>query len=367
MPLWQVSDHMPETPLVSIITPVYNHEKFIQKCLESVIAQTYASWEIIIVDDGSTDHTWDIVRSYCEPRIRYIRQENKGIEHLAETYNKALSMARGELIAILEGDDWWPVDKLQLQVHDFVDEDVVLSFGYTQEVDEQGKAIKLIPSQKLPDDALYNLPVGRASRYLMDMGVLTYLFPVSVVIRRSTLVSIGGFQQLPHLAIVDYPTFIQLSRLGKFAFHGEILGFWRRHSESTTRKKYYLINEGVYRYLTAFQHAYGKNLPIPAEELQIINGEWREYKWHQWFTLGRWFLADGEWRQARRAFSRCRSYAFNWKHPALLQFCVLSAAFHLNIEWLIDLLHLKTLDICLQEFNRDDIAINKSMIDEIQI
>jgi len=98
--------------LVSIITPTYNHAEFIGACIESVLAQTYPYWEMIIIDDGSTDDTGEVVARYEDDRIRYIRQPNMGVERLTETYNKALSLARGEYIAILEGDDYWPDYKL---------------------------------------------------------------------------------------------------------------------------------------------------------------------------------------------------------------------------------------------------------------
>jgi len=104
--------------LVSVITPTYNHERFIAQCIESVLAQTYGHWEMIIVDDGSTDHTASIAEEYAKKdhRIKVIRQANNGIFRLAETYNKALGLANGELIAILEGDDTWQNTKLEIQV-----------------------------------------------------------------------------------------------------------------------------------------------------------------------------------------------------------------------------------------------------------
>src|SRR4051812_29758132 len=100
-------------PLVSVITPTYNHEKFISACIESVMAQTYTKWEQIIIDDGSTDGTAEIIRSYRDPRINYVHQPNQGIEQLAISYNRALEVATGELIGILEGDDTWPDNKLE--------------------------------------------------------------------------------------------------------------------------------------------------------------------------------------------------------------------------------------------------------------
>jgi glycosyltransferase involved in cell wall biosynthesis len=130
------------SPLVSIITPTYNHEKFIRACIESVLRQTYQNWEQIIIDDGSTDATAQIVREYCDDRIRYYYQENAGIEALAHTYNGALSLARGELVAILEGDDFWPGDKLSRMVPAFENSSVVLAYGEMREADIDGEPAK---------------------------------------------------------------------------------------------------------------------------------------------------------------------------------------------------------------------------------
>ena len=71
-------------PLVSIITPTYNHEKFIGQCIESVLSQTFSTWEQIIIDDGSTDGTLETIARYKDKRIRYIWQENMGIWRLGK-------------------------------------------------------------------------------------------------------------------------------------------------------------------------------------------------------------------------------------------------------------------------------------------
>ena len=100
------------TPLVSILTPVYNHERYIHECIESVLIQTYPHWEQVILDNGPNDQTGRIVSEYRDPRIQYYHQENQGIFRLAETYNRALGLCAGRLVAPLEGDDVWPADKL---------------------------------------------------------------------------------------------------------------------------------------------------------------------------------------------------------------------------------------------------------------
>ena len=100
--------------LVSVIMPTYNCGAFISESIDSVLAQTYTDWELIIVDDCSTDDTDRIVGSYHDRRIRYIRNaQNMGA---ALTRNRALREARGRYIAFLDADDLWAPDKLSRQI-----------------------------------------------------------------------------------------------------------------------------------------------------------------------------------------------------------------------------------------------------------
>ena len=105
-------------PLVSVITPTYNHEKFIASCIQSVIAQSFSAWEMVIINDGSTDGTAEIIGEFArqDERIRVFNRANVGIDRLSETYNFGLEQCRGRFIAILEGDDLWEPEKLHLQV-----------------------------------------------------------------------------------------------------------------------------------------------------------------------------------------------------------------------------------------------------------
>lgn len=101
--------------LVSIIMPSYNTEKYIAESINSVIAQTYTNWELIIVDDCSTDGTDDAVSSFLsDPRIKYLKNEkNSGA---AISRNKALREATGKYVAFLDSDDLWHPEKLERQV-----------------------------------------------------------------------------------------------------------------------------------------------------------------------------------------------------------------------------------------------------------
>lgn len=100
--------------LVSVIMPAYNCERFIAEAIRSVLTQTYTNWELLIVDDCSTDKTADIVASFDDPRIHYMR--NKQNEGAALTRNKALREAKGRYIAFLDADDLWAPEKLEHQV-----------------------------------------------------------------------------------------------------------------------------------------------------------------------------------------------------------------------------------------------------------
>lgn len=120
------------TPLISVIMPAYNAEKYINESIKSVINQTYDNWELIIVDDGSTDNTSKIVRrkQATENRIKYIYQDN-GKQGKAR--NTGIKHSAGEIIAFLDADDLWETEKLAVQCKElFCDQtiDLVFTQGY---------------------------------------------------------------------------------------------------------------------------------------------------------------------------------------------------------------------------------------------
>jgi glycosyltransferase involved in cell wall biosynthesis len=97
-------------PLISVIIPAYNHEKFIGAAVDSVLQQTVSDLELIVVDDGSTDNTGGIVKGYTDDRLSYYYQENRDAYN---TINRGLSLAKGRYIAILNSDDVYAVNRLE--------------------------------------------------------------------------------------------------------------------------------------------------------------------------------------------------------------------------------------------------------------
>lgn len=155
-----------EKGLVSVITPTYNCAKFIGETIESVQAQTYQQWEMIIVDDCSTDNTKEIVDKYIkeDSRIKYFCLENNAGAAVART--KAMELANGEYMAFLDSDDIWPEEKLKKQLAFMKKHDVAFSCTAYEQIDENGKSlnkiIKTVPKADY-NRVLLDCPVGNST------------------------------------------------------------------------------------------------------------------------------------------------------------------------------------------------------------
>ena len=170
--------------LISIITPAFNAEKYIKSTIESVISQTYQNWEMLIVDDCSSDNTIQIVEGYCniDSRIRIIKHTiNQGV---AAARNTALAEAKGEYIAFLDSDDIWAPQKLDTQYRFMEDNGYLLTYTayqkYLSETDEKGKVIT-VPKKMTRNSIFYNtaiacltVMVNRAKVGDFEMPLLTH-------------------------------------------------------------------------------------------------------------------------------------------------------------------------------------------------
>ena len=136
---------MKNTPLVSVIIPTYNKAQFLKKALESILNQTYREVEVILINDGSTDNTAEIVKSFNDPRIIYVWQGNKGP---AVARNTGIKKAKGKYVAFLDSDDLWLKEKLEKQV-EFMEKnpEVGLLGTACYEINDKGEVIgkKIFP------------------------------------------------------------------------------------------------------------------------------------------------------------------------------------------------------------------------------
>lgn len=170
-------------PLVSTIVPVYNGERFLGEALDSIFAQDYRPIEVIVIDDGSTDNTSVIARSYVG--VRYFRQDNRG---QAAAMNVGLGAANGQFVAFLDADDIWDHTKLTVQVAYLLEH---------PEVDCVLVALKIFTD----DDA--SLPERATKDLLMDEGPLLALS--ALVARKAAFERLGGFhERFEHAKDVDW-------------------------------------------------------------------------------------------------------------------------------------------------------------------
>ena len=173
--------------MISVVIPLYNKEALIGRTLESVLAQSYRDFEVVVVDDGSRDGSAAVVESFDDPRIRLIRQANTGV---SAARNRGIAEARGEFIALLDADDIWRENYLQTQFEltQKYPQCDVFATGY-EFIDEFGKVSPLI---------LRNMPFSE------EEGVLTDYFHVAstshpplwtsiVMARKSALEVVEGF------------------------------------------------------------------------------------------------------------------------------------------------------------------------------
>ena len=132
---------MESQPLVSVIMPCYNMASYVSDSIKSVIAQTYPHWELLIVDDASTDTTVNIIESFSQTdsRIKFdIKKHNSGI---ADTRNQCIQMAQGSFLAFLDADDIWHPEKLEKQLKFMLEKNVGFSYSTYDWIDEDGNTL----------------------------------------------------------------------------------------------------------------------------------------------------------------------------------------------------------------------------------
>ena len=209
--------------LVTIITPVYNSSRYIKDCVSSVVDQSYVDWELIIVDDYSTDNSKDIVLELSDKdeRIKGIfLEKNVGA---AEARNYAIKKAKGKYIAFLDSDDMWMPTKLEKQIAFMQEKQIAFSFTAYQIMSEDGKQFKNII--KAPKKMTY-------SSYLKNtiIGCLTVVVDVEKT----------GNITMPNLGVSeDMSLWLQLLKRGFFAYGlNEILSKYRESSNSLSTNKF---------------------------------------------------------------------------------------------------------------------------------
>lgn len=212
----------PSPPLVSVIVPSYNAAHFLTETLASVAAQSYAHWEVLVIDDGSTDETPALLRSLTMPTLRYHRQANQGV---AAARNQGLALAKGELIAFLDADDLFAPDNLRqkvefLQAHP--------SIGLVHSAEE------VFDSETAQTLRLAKGKGGKVQKTLLEMRENVIHSPSSVLVRASLLEKVGGFDTRLSTS-ADWEMWVRLAGATEFGYLPQALVRYRVHQAQMHR------------------------------------------------------------------------------------------------------------------------------------
>jgi len=224
-------------PIVSVIIPVYNGERYLAETIESVIAQTEVNWEIIAVNDGSSDNSLAILEGYAKKipdRIQVITVGNGGV---SRARNTAVAAARGMYVAFLDQDDLWAPQKLQRQIEMFSrDKNLGISFTNATLIDEKGSSIR---ENVLKFGAKHR---GNVFEYL----IFENFIPISsVMLRKELFEKNGGFNPWFSLA-EDYDFLLKVTQESPVDYIDEPLLLYREHRQSGTYLKIDQISAEAY-------------------------------------------------------------------------------------------------------------------------
>jgi glycosyltransferase involved in cell wall biosynthesis len=187
---------MPETPLVSIILPTFNRAHLLPRAVNSVLHQSYANWELLIWNDGSTDNTEAVLNSYTDIRIHYFADINKGYAH---SINQLILQTRGKYLAFLDDDDEWMPSKLEKQIsilHRHPDVDLIFAdyrnIDFSKKIENLGFLQNAAGLKKLKCEKLDHVHIIKGG-ILEGIGTDNFIATDSMIFHRRILDKLSGF------------------------------------------------------------------------------------------------------------------------------------------------------------------------------
>ena len=289
-PLDTQNEQQVEAGLVSVVIPCYNQAHFLGEAIESVLAQNYRCFEIIVVDDGSTDDTSEVAAYY--PGVRCICQDNKG---LAAARNTGARESKGDYLVFLDADDRLLPNALKVgSEHLNAHPECGFVSGHYREIAVDGSPL---PTEKQPcPDTEHYLEMLRANYIGM---------PAVVMYRRSVFELAGGFDNSARFkGCEDYELHMRLARDFPVYCHGELVAEYRQHGSSMSSNAMYMLKaflaaldaqrehvKGDQQYKEAIElgaraarNHYGGQLAYKAME-HAREGEWKQAMWTMWNLL----------------------------------------------------------------------------------
>jgi glycosyltransferase involved in cell wall biosynthesis len=217
-----------DRPAIDVVMCCYNSQKYLSEAIDSVLDQTYNNWHLVIINDGSTDATEQIIKSYISSGvpITYHKQKNQGF---ASARQQALGLSNNDWIALLDHDDIWYPNKLEIQAQTIAKhKDLGILFSNSEQFVDDGTLVRLT----LQPDTYSTGLMENAFDELFSYGC--YIDSITAVLNKNALIEIGGFDN-SYEYIADYDVFIKLASRYKVYFEHQLLARWRIHSNQATQ------------------------------------------------------------------------------------------------------------------------------------
>jgi glycosyltransferase involved in cell wall biosynthesis len=269
--------------LISVVIPTYNRASLLQKTIASVIAQTYYNWELIVVDDGSTDDTSQLIKSIRDARIRVVELPHSG--HIGNLFNTGVRAGSGEWIAFLNSDDMWLPDKLELQLDALKRSGSRWCYGNFELVNEAGQTIS-------PKAGKYRPISGWIIKQLLTTEAAVTM--CSVMLQRSLFEEAGGFSTDPRLMYRgDYELALRLALRAEVIALPDLLVRVLEHAGRVTNG----LKDGHERTALAYEIFLDSK---PKKELKHLARRRRGYQIAEAASRN---LSNGNYSVARRQFA----------------------------------------------------------------
>jgi len=291
-------------PLISIIIPAYNVSQYIGDALWSIFVQDFKNYEVIVVNDGSTDTPE--LEKVLEPyrnKIHYMCQENRGI---SAARNSALRVARGELIALLDADDVWREGKLTEQLAFMEQGQFDMVYGDALLIGDVPWPAGTTFMNRSPSDG----PVTLNS--LLDLSVTVV---VSTVIMRKDLVQqVGGFDEEDRNITEDFDLWLRLVRAGaRIGYQKKVVAEYRYRSDSVSASRI-KVHEGALRVLQKTR----SGMTLSASEKEALDRTEQRLQSILMLERGKTMIVNGEVGEARAILAKARETNSSWKIPLAL-------------------------------------------------
>lgn len=264
-----------ENPKVSVIVPNYNHAKYLRQRIDSILVQTFQDFELILLDDGSTDNSFDIIKSYqTDSHVSHVvvNEDNSGNPFCQ--WLKGIDLSKGDLIWIAESDDVADKDFL-LTLVSLMDKnlDAVISFSHSYLIDEDGRQIDNDFHGHSNSDEVKVLEGEKFARHIMT--TCNYIFNASMVLFKKSAYANVSNAFLQYKTCGDWAFWMEICLQGKVIEVGKRLNFFRQHQNKVTARAGQNGNDwlDVARLLTAFVSL----LHLKGLSLRIYRGQWTKH------------------------------------------------------------------------------------------